>query len=115
MAHWLASDEIPQGFVLVARDPTGEPAGACVNRIRTDYNQQHGKKEGEVTALGVRRAFRRKGLARALLLQSLHVLKQAGMDTAELSVDSINPLGANQLYKSVGFTQRKTSVVYQAD
>ncbi len=116
-AHWIRSHELLKGFILLAyatsEDGTHVPAGSSVNRIRTAYNEQHGKKEGEVSALGVRRAYRRKGLARALLLSSLGVIKQAGMNTAELSVDSENPLGANELYASVGFKPRKTSIVYQ--
>ena len=116
-AHWVRSHEFLDGFIILAyahnEDGTLTPAGASVNRIRKEYNAQHNKKEGEVNALGVRRAYRRKGLARALLLTSLQIIKNAGMESAELSVDSENPLGANLLYSSVGFTPRKTNVVYQ--
>ena len=119
--HWFTSPDFKPGLILLAfgLDPvTGdetEPAGVCMNHLRNNYNLQHNTHEGEVGALGVRRGYRRRGLARAMLTQSLDLLKNEGMTTAILSVDSENPLGATQLYASVGFAQRKTSIVYQFD
>jgi ribosomal protein S18 acetylase RimI-like enzyme len=62
--------------------------------------------------LGTRRGFRGRGLGRAMLLSGLSQLKQSGVETALLGVDSQNPSGALQLYKSVGFSQRDVSTTF---
>jgi mycothiol synthase len=117
--HWVTSPDFKLSLVLLAfgldpeTDIEAEPAGVCMNHIRNNYNLQHNTLEGEVGALGVRRAYRRRGLARAMLTQSLELLRNEGMRSAILSVDSENPLGATQLYGSVGFTLRKTAIVFQ--
>ena len=114
--HWAASPEFRSDLILMAfqlQDGVEiEPAAVCMNHLRTEYNRQHNVLEGEVNALGVRREFRRRGIARAILSDSLRLLKQEGMNTAILAVDSENPLGATQLYASVGFVQRKTSIIF---
>lgn len=115
--HWASSPEFRADLILIAFGTEDgretEPAGVCMNLVRNNYNAQHNKLEGEVGALGVRRPFRRKGLARALLTKGLQLLREEGMTMAVLSVDSENPLGATQLYASVGFSQRKTSIVFE--
>jgi mycothiol synthase len=113
MAHLVAAPNFNPDLVLMAFGPNDEPAAVCVNRIRTNYNQQHNTREGEVDMLGVRRPFRRQGLARALLTWSLHLIQDSGMTTATLGVDAENPTGATHLYDSVGFRERKRSIVYQ--
>lgn len=52
--------------------------------------------------LGVRKAYRGKGLGRALLLRALHDVKARGMVAADLDVDGPNA-NAKHLYESVGF------------
>jgi ribosomal protein S18 acetylase RimI-like enzyme len=71
-----------------------------------------GVRDGWVGDLGTRRGYRRRGLARALLIASLWAFKQAGMDTAKLGVDAQNPNGALQLYESVGFQKVETWLIY---
>lgn len=50
----------------------------------------------------VRPAWRKRGIAKALLLHSFSVLADRGCETVELHVESKNPTGALQLYESVG-------------
>jgi mycothiol synthase len=50
-----------------------------------------------------------------LLLRGLQQLKAAGMDTAKIGVDAENPLGARQLYESVGFQKLHTRLMYVKD
>ena len=59
---------------------------------------------GYISVLGVRRGWRRKGLARALLLHSFDAFRQRGRPGASLQVDAANPTGALALYESVGMT-----------
>ena len=57
---------------------------------------------GWVGVLAVRRAWRRRGLARALLLESFGLFRSIGRRRAGLGVDSENTTGAIALYEGVG-------------
>ena len=58
--------------------------------------------EGWVGVLGVRRPWRRRGLATALLYASFREIRSRGKPMAKLGVDAANPTGATRLYESVG-------------
>ena len=58
--------------------------------------------EGWVRELGVRPAWRGRGLGRALLLHSFHQFARRGIRNIGLGVDTANATGATQLYESVG-------------
>ena len=57
---------------------------------------------GWVQLLGVRSAWRGRGLGRALLLTAFEALRKRGLRRAGLGVDAENPTGATRLYESVG-------------
>jgi GNAT superfamily N-acetyltransferase len=57
---------------------------------------------GWVGILAVRRKWRRRGIARALLLHSFERFRERGLMRAGLGVDSASITGANTLYESVG-------------
>ena len=59
--------------------------------------------EGRTDPIWVRRPWRRRGLASALLGRALVVLYEAGMTEAQLDVDSENPNEAFTLYERHGF------------
>ena len=59
------------------------------------------------------REHRNKGLGRALLVQSLHTLHEAGMQAAHLYSDADNLTGAMHLYEGVGFRVRKTHLAFR--
>jgi len=61
----------------------------------------------------VRRPWRRRGLARALIARSFGVIKELGMTEAALGVDAENISGALQLYKSMGFQVVKRYTTYR--
>lgn len=95
----------------------GEPgkfAGFCMCSILTEENEALQKCEGWIDLLGTVRGWRGRGLGRSLLLQSLHSLRSAGMDTGVLGVDSTSPTGANRLYESVGFRVREIWLQFEA-
>ncbi len=93
------------------RDPTlwriawdgDEVAGQVRSYINEAENAEFGRKRGWTEDISVRRPYRRRGLARALLVQSLHAVKERGMEEAALGVHTGNPNGAFDLYQSVGF------------
>jgi mycothiol synthase len=86
--------------------------GLGLNVIDPDWIAQTGRREGYVDALAVLREHRKQGLGTALLVRSLHALRQAGMEGAHLHADADNLTGAMQLYQRVGFSVRKTSIIY---
>jgi mycothiol synthase len=58
--------------------------------------------EGWVGVLGVRRPWRRRGLGRALLLESFRLFRERGFSRVALGVDAANPTGATRLYEGAG-------------
>lgn len=57
---------------------------------------------GRVNDLGIRRAWRKRGVGRALLLHSLREFYQRGRPGVQLSVDSQSLTGATRLYEQAG-------------
>ncbi len=90
-----------------------EVVGQVKSFINHEENEVYGRQRGYTEFISVRRPWRRRGLARSLLAQSLQTLKEHGMTEAALSVHTENPSGAFKLYESVGFRQTHLSVVYQ--
>jgi ribosomal protein S18 acetylase RimI-like enzyme len=74
-----------------------EPAGFAVCQ---PYSTR--KELGWIRILGVRRPWRRRGVARALLLHAFGEFASRGMTHAGLGVDSTSLTGANKLYESAG-------------
>jgi mycothiol synthase len=93
----------------------GELAGFCICEINEQESERSGDREGWIAELGTIRGWRGMGLGRSLLLRGLRSLKEAGMETALLGVDSQNLTGANRLYESVGFTIRSHQTLYKCE
>ena len=68
---------------------------------------------GWISVLAVRRPWRRRGLARALLLQSFGLFRSAGRLRAGLGVDTENTTGAHALYESVGMSVTSRSDTWE--
>lgn len=66
----------------------------------------------EIGHVGVRRAWRKRGLARSLLSRALVAGRDAGFATATLGVDAGSPTGAVGVYESVGFETSSRAVTY---
>ncbi len=62
-----------------------------------------------IDLVGVVRSHRRRGLAPATIARSLTAMRDAGLGTAVLDVDTESPTGANALYGGLGF------VAYERD
>ena len=80
-----------------------EIAGGVDGRIDPEENAHHGRERGVIAGVWVRRPWRRRGLARALIAQALVGLRERGMTSAYLGVDGLNPNQAMTLYESLGF------------
>jgi ribosomal protein S18 acetylase RimI-like enzyme len=68
---------------------------------------------GFVGMLGVRTAWRRRGLGRALLLHAFREFRRRGLERASLGVDAENPTGATRLYESVGMHVEAEFVTFE--
>jgi mycothiol synthase len=104
---WMVEREnFDPSLWLVARDG-GEIAGISLCSVAAE--------EGWVMVLGVRRPWRRRGLGRALLLESFSRLRERGMPRAVLGVDAQNPTGATRLYEGAGMRVLHESESYSKD
>jgi mycothiol synthase len=101
-SRWVDSSEFQPARMVVAWDGD-EVAGAVLNAVYPDDNAALGVARGWLDSVFTRRRWRRRGLARALIVRSLHLLRDEGMTVATLGVDADNPSGAWGLYESAGF------------
>jgi mycothiol synthase len=95
--HWTDSDEHDSSLWFLAMD--GDEIAAislCRFKITDDPEM------GFVDTLGVRRPWRRQGLAQALLHHSFAELKKRGQKRVGLGVDASSLTGATRLYEKVG-------------
>ena len=89
-----------------------EPVGGVLGWIDEPENEQEGRRRGYTEGIWVRRPWRSRGIAGALINRNLHELKRRGMTEAGLSVDADNPSGALRLYEKHGFRRARTVTVY---
>lgn len=88
-------------------------AGAIITNIPVEENERHGRSRVYVAMVSVRRPWRRRGLARALLASSLVGAREAGFTSASLGVDTDSPTGATDLYRSLGFVPERTFTAWR--
>jgi ribosomal protein S18 acetylase RimI-like enzyme len=88
-------------------------AGQVRSFINPKENAEQGRLRGYTECISVRRPWRRRGLARALILNSLRILQEQGMTEAALGVDTENVSGALRLYERCGFRPARSGAVYR--
>lgn len=122
--HWGFVEGTEQDYQRWLKDPLNDPnlwrvawdgdqvAGMMLNFLNEKENEEYDRLRGWTENISVRRPWRRRGLARALLTRSLQMFKDMDMDHAALGVDTQNPTGALNLYESVGFREEKRYTVY---
>jgi GNAT superfamily N-acetyltransferase len=84
-----------------------EVVGGVHNYVDEDENKAFGRKWGHTEKIFVRRPWRNRGIAKALIARSLRVVRDLGMEAATLDVDSDNPSGAYNLYESLGYERKE--------
>jgi ribosomal protein S18 acetylase RimI-like enzyme len=100
--RWLTNPSHTPELWRVAWDGD-QVAGMVLGRIDDSENKQLGRKRGYTEHIFVPQPWRNRGLAAALLASSLQVLKDNGMEEAELGVDSENESGAFGFYQRMGY------------
>lgn len=125
--HWGNVDTTPQmwqegidshGFrpawtVLAVDERTNRVIGAALNFAWEQDWAAQGYTEGYTDQLGVLRSHRGRGVATALLMESMGRFRASGMDAAGLGVDAANPSGALQLYEKLGYARTASTCVHQ--
>lgn len=103
----------PEVWVVGWDTSTNEVAGMVRTFIDEDANREFNRKRGYTENISVRRPWRRRGLARALMARSFQIQKDRGMTDTALGLDAQNPNGALDLYKSMGFEVTQTETSYR--
>lgn len=123
--HWSSIPDPWEDFERMQQDLDFDPslwrvawegdqvAGMVLSYIEKDENEKFGYQRGWTENICVRRPWRRRGLARALIALALQALKERGMTEAALGVDSENISGALHLYEYMGFRVMKHSAIYR--
>ena len=118
--HWEARVRTEHDFVRTFTDPDFDPtmwqvawagdevAGSIFNTIYPEQNDRTGIEMGWLDHVSVRRPWRGRGLASALIVRSLRIHRDRGMTVAALGVDAENPTGALGLYEKFGFRPHYT-------
>lgn len=110
--NWLMFPDFqPQLWKVAWQDK--KPVGNVLNYILHAENERFNRKRGYTETISVLPPWRRQGVARALLTQSILMFQEMGMDETCLGVDTENPNGALQLYQSVGYTEIQRYVSYR--
>ena len=124
MDHWGGFDTSEAAFQQWRKDPLFDPdlfviawdgdeiAGGVTNKIDAEENEELHRLRGLLDSVFVRRPWRRRGLATALVGRSLALLRERGMTSAWLGVDAGNPTGALGIYERAGFEVHLRSTAY---
>ena len=114
--RWLNSisklDELNPKLWKIAWDGD-QVAGMVLNMIFEEENMILNIKKGWADPICVRRPWRKKGLATALINESLIMFKEMGLDFGALGVDTNNLNGALGVYKNCGFETVNTFVIFR--
>jgi mycothiol synthase len=79
----------------------------------TAQNEKHGRKRGYTEAISTARRWRRRGVAKALIVESIRELAKRGMTEVALGVHTENPNGAYDLYAGLGYEVVMTWTTYR--
>jgi mycothiol synthase len=124
--HWGSEPKDEESWGFIVNDPqsrpdlsavvleraTGKVAGYQLATYDPDSAATRGFSEGYTDLLGVRREFRGRGIASALLADAMRRFAAEGLDVASLDVDSENPTGALALYLKMGYQPVNRSLAW---
>jgi len=110
--HWQADPDFNPALWKVAWDGD-QIAGMVQNFVNAAENAEYHRKRGYTEGISVRRPWRKLGLARALLVQSIAMFREMGMEETALGVDAENLSGALKLYQGVGYQEIKRNMSYR--
>jgi mycothiol synthase len=102
--RYLQSGLLDLEHCVLAWDVANEQlVGACVNQCTEHTFKWRGRRELYVDDLAVRREYRKRGVATALLTWTLNRADHLGMQSVGLDADAENLTSAVRLYTRLGF------------
>lgn len=111
MQHRIESDpDFDPTLRFLAREGS-EIVGICNVKARDGIDAT----TGYIETLGVRRPWRRRGIAKALLLHAFHTCRCRGLSRVALHVDAASLTGATRLYESVGMRVDELNHAYEKE
>jgi mycothiol synthase len=109
-AHWMTGYESFDPGLWFIAETDAEVAAVCLCRLN-----EGDERLGFVRVLGVRRAWRKQGLGRALLLHAFREFRSRGVESVALGVDAESLTGAHKLYESVGMRVVRRNDIYEQE
>jgi mycothiol synthase len=88
-----------------------EVAGVVIGHELHDDNAAFGWRRGWLASVATRASWRNRGLASALCVQAMRQMRDRGLTSAALGVDTENTTGALGLYERLGFRLDVRAVV----
>jgi ribosomal protein S18 acetylase RimI-like enzyme len=88
-------------------------AGHVLTYIDHTQNAKFDRRRGYTEGIGVDRAWRRRGLARALIARSLQAQRAEGMTESALVADGDSQSRVTRLYESCGFQVVKSDAIFR--
>jgi ribosomal protein S18 acetylase RimI-like enzyme len=125
--HWGYREDSWEEFQGWMKDPTFRPelwkiawdgdrvAGIVMNIVDEKENEEYQRKRGYTENISVGRPWRRCGLAKSLIVQSMQMFKDMGFTETALGVDAENTSGALNLYKGLGYKVFKKDTTYRKE
>ncbi|MFH1445990.1 MAG: GNAT family N-acetyltransferase [Chloroflexota bacterium] len=110
--RFISSPQFQPEYWQVAWDGD-EVVGMVLNFVDEKENKEYKRKRGYTEGISVRRPWRRLGIAKALIVRSMQMFKNMGMEEVALGVDTQNPTGALRLYSNLGYQVYKKFTNYR--
>jgi mycothiol synthase len=108
--HYLNEGEADPSLWFVAMDGA-QMAGISMCELKAPSDPT----AGYIASLGVRQAYRQRGIGMALLLYSFRELYQRGQRKVQLNVDAANLTGALRLYERAGMQKIRQFEMYEKE
>jgi ribosomal protein S18 acetylase RimI-like enzyme len=123
--HWGFTEQTEEAYQQFISFPYNDPtlwkiawdeegvAGQVKSYVDTAQNEEYGRKRGYTEAISTSRRWRRRGVAKALIIESIRELAGRGMTEVALGVHTENPNGAFDLYAGLGYEVVATWTTYR--
>jgi GNAT superfamily N-acetyltransferase len=113
--HWGYSDPSEEMYQAHLKDRLFQPhawkiawegdqvVAGVHNIFDAEENETYERKRGYTEDIFTRRPWRGKGIAKALIAESIRMFRDMGMEETHLGVDADNTSGALRLYQNMGY------------
>jgi ribosomal protein S18 acetylase RimI-like enzyme len=110
--RWLQNPKWNPELWQVAWDGD-QVVGSVLSFVDESENAKYNYRRGYTENISVRKPWRGRGVAKALLVRAMRMFRDLGFDHTALGVDSENETGAHHLYKNVGYRVVRTETIYR--